>query len=41
MGRMKKTDARKLKHDQLTELRRRGVTAVQKGESPEAVARIL
>ena len=39
--RMKKTDARKLKHDQLTELRRRGVAAVQEGESPEVVARIL
>lgn len=34
-------DARKLTHGELTELRRRGVTAVQEGESPEVVARIL
>jgi len=38
---MKKTDARRLKHDQLTELRRRGVAAVQAGESPEDVIRVL
>jgi transposase len=38
---MKRTDARKLSHDQLTELRRRAVTAVQNGESPEDVARVL
>ncbi|MFA5183803.1 MAG: IS630 family transposase [Syntrophales bacterium] len=38
---MKATDARKLKRDQLTDLRRRGVTAVQDGESPPMVARIL
>jgi len=37
----KKTDARALTHDQLTELRRRGVAAVQSGESPAAVARVL
>jgi transposase len=35
------TDARKLTHDQLTELRRRGVAAVQAGQSPEIVARAL
>ena len=34
-------DARALPHDQLTELRRRGVLAVQNGESPEHVARVL
>lgn len=38
---MKRQDARKLTHDKLTELRRRAVTAVQNGESPEDVARIL
>lgn len=38
---MKMTDARKLTHDQLTDLRQRGVAAVQDGESPEQVARIL
>jgi transposase len=38
---MKALDARKLSHDKLTELRRRAVTAVQNGESPEDVARIL
>jgi transposase len=43
MTRMKKllVDARTLTHDQLTALRRRGVAAVQNGESPEDVARIL
>lgn len=35
------TDARKLTHEQLTELRRRGVAAVQGGQSPEIVARAL
>jgi transposase len=34
-------DARRLKHAQLTELRKRGVAAVQDGESPEDVARVL
>lgn len=34
------TDARRLSHDKLTELRRRAVAAVQKGESPEQVARV-
>jgi len=38
---MKTTDARRLKHDELTALRKRGVKAVQNGESPEDVARIL
>jgi len=38
---MKKTDARRLTHSQLTDLRRRAVVAVQEGESPEVVARIL
>jgi transposase len=38
---MKTTDARRLTHDQLSELRRRGVTAVQEGESPEDVVRVL
>lgn len=38
---MKKLDARKLSHDKLTELRRRAVSAVQAGESPEVVARVL
>lgn len=38
---MKATDARRLTHQELTELRKRGVTAVQEGESPEDVAAIL
>lgn len=38
---MKREDARKLSHDKLTELRRRAVTAVQNGESPNDVARIM
>ena len=38
---MKTTDARRLTHTQLTELRIRAVTAVQNGESPEDVVRIL
>ena len=38
---MKTTDARKLTWAELTDLRRRGVTAVQEGESPQAVARVL
>jgi transposase len=38
---MKKTDARKLTQDQLTDLRKRGVAAVQTGESPERVATVL
>lgn len=38
---MKNTDARGLTHDKLTELRQRAVAAVQNGESPEDVARVL
>jgi transposase len=38
---MNKTDARRLTHESLTELRKRGVTSVQSGESPEDVARVL
>lgn len=34
-------DARRLTHAQLTELRKRAVAAVQNGESPEDVARVL
>jgi transposase len=36
-----KPDVRKLSHDKLTELRGRAVAAVQDGESPEAVARVM
>lgn len=38
---MKKTDARRLSHNVLTELRKRGVESVQQGESPEVVAKAL
>jgi transposase len=38
---MKKQDARKLDHKGLTQLRQRAVQAVQDGESPEIVARVL
>lgn len=38
---MKKMDGRKLKHEVLTELRRRAVARVQSGESPEEVIRTL
>jgi transposase len=38
---MKSTDARKLSHGSLTDLRTRAVSSVQAGESPEAVARAL
>jgi transposase len=38
---MKKTDARKLDHKALTDLRKRGVNSVQEGQSPEIVARAL
>ena len=38
---MKRHDARKLSHDKLTELRRRAVDAVQNGEAPKDVARIM
>lgn len=34
-------DARRLDHKALTELRRRAVTSIQDGESPEVVARVL
>ncbi len=36
---MKKMDARRLDHKTLTELRKRAVSSVQEGESPEVVAR--
>lgn len=39
MQKVRETDGRKLTHAQLTELRTRGVTAVQMGESPEIVAK--
>lgn len=35
---MRKTDARRLTHQMLTELRKRAVTSVQEGQSPEVVA---
>ncbi len=38
---MKTTDARKLDHRTLTELRKRGVASVQEGQSPEIVAKAL
>jgi len=38
---MKKQDGRKLDHKTLTEIRKRAVTQVQNGESPEAVIRAL
>jgi transposase len=38
---MNKTDARRLDHKTLTELRKRAVASVQEGESPEVVARAL
>jgi transposase len=38
---MKITDARKLDHKALTELRKRGVASVQEGQSPEVVAKAL
>lgn len=38
---MKKSDARRLKHSELTELRKRGVSAVQDGEPAPLVARVL
>lgn len=37
----KNTDARSLAHDKLTEIRMRGVAAVQNGKSPKDVARLL
>lgn len=41
MKKTRDTDARGLDHAKLTELRKRGVAAVQSGESPELVARAL
>ena len=38
---MKTTDARRLARNELTDLRRRGVRAVQDGESPAVVARVF
>jgi transposase len=38
---MEKIDGRKLKHEVLTELRKRAVTRVQSGESPEKVMRTM
>jgi len=38
---MKEIDGRKLKHDVLTELRKRAVASVQNGESPEVVVSTL
>jgi transposase len=38
---MKTTDARKLDHKMLTELRKRGVASVQEGQSPEIVSKAL
>jgi len=38
---MEKTDGRKLKHDVLTELRKRAVARVEGGESPEVVVRTM
>ena len=41
MRKVRDTDGRNLTHVELTELRIRGVTAVQNGESPEMVAKAL
>ena len=38
---MKKNDARRLKHESLTDLRKRAVSSVQDGQSPEVVAKAL
>jgi len=38
---MKSMDARRLTHEMLTELRKRAVTSVQSGQSPEVVAKAL
>lgn len=38
---MRETDARRLTHTQLTELRKRGVSAVQDGQPPKQVTRAL
>jgi len=36
---MRQNDARQLSHDMLEDMRRRAVTAVQEGQSPEAVGK--
>lgn len=41
MRKVRDTDGRKLTHSQLTELRTRAINAVQGGESPEIVAKVL
>jgi len=41
MASMKTTDARRLKHEMLTELRKRGVSSVHDGQSPEMVFKAL
>ncbi len=41
MQKVRDTDCRKLTHRELTELRMRGIKAVQNGESPEVVANVL
>lgn len=41
MASMKTMDARRLSHRMLTELRQRGVSGVQEGQSPEVVAKAL
>jgi transposase len=38
---MKKNDARRLDHKTLTELRKRAVSSIQEGQSPEVVAKVL
>src|SRR4030067_1060224 len=38
---MRKTDARRLKHTELTELRKRGISAVQDGQPAVLVAKVL
>jgi transposase len=38
---MRKNDARKLTHNELTELRKRGVSAVQDGQPPKLVTKVL
>jgi transposase len=38
---MRENDARRLTHSELTELRKRGVTAVQDGQPPKLVAKVL
>ena len=38
---MKKQDARRLDYKGLTQLRHHAVAAVQRGESPELVARVM